>query len=94
MSRATITIVDDYPPPLGPPGPPGPLGPPELSLTVPNVQEGDSGFVTVELSYDLPWAVAVSLRVVGGTADLSDYSLTPRHQGVLSILERRRPDSI
>ena len=67
MSRVMIRIVDNYDndglPPLS------------LNLTVPDVQEGDSGMVTVELSHALPEPTEVSVRVVGGMAEMNDYEL-------------------
>ena len=67
MSRVKVRIVDNYDndglPPLS------------LNLTVPDVQEGDSGVVTVELSYALPEPTEVAVRVVGGTAEMNDYEL-------------------
>ena len=67
MSRVKVRIVDNYDndglPPLS------------LNLTVPDVREGDSGVVTVELSYALPEPTEVAVRVVGGTAEMNDYEL-------------------
>ena len=67
MSRVKVRIVDNYDndglPPLS------------LNLTVPDVQEGDSGVVTVELSHALPEPTEVSVRVVGGMAEMNDYEL-------------------